>query len=314
MYKPSFEFIVPISPNQGFYNQIRLFNFALREIGDQYEKVRLRIVFGGEESLAEVESQNLWAKDFNIVFEKVPDKIFQTHGIHGNANYRLCLKDYADIAILCDADTVLLKRIDEIFPFFDTKHPVIAGHIAHYPPPLLLADSIEKINFQQIWPQLFQTFGVKFPNKTFEYTMMRQSEHRTPIYYNLGFLALNKPAIKIYSREIHIFDNLFKTKFDSNMRCQIAMTIIGYKNGVEFLNFPARYNAANDIEHSKANDLNVRDIKLLHYLREDEFERQKFLSSPYLEKFLSTPSLVEHNELLKKIVRRFVDSLEGVQN
>jgi hypothetical protein len=305
------EFRIPISPTEKFFSLVRFHNFSLRRLnGARYRNARLVVVVGDHCDLDDVRRQNGWSDEFNVVWERVPDEIFQEFHWGGTANWRLSIPtDDADVIVLCDADTVLLRDIDPLLMEFPLENPSIRGHMAHLPPSPGATSVAPSTESSEFWPWLFDAFDIPWPAATYRYsTDARGLLPAVPAYFNLGFVALNAKALPLFASEIAEVTRRVTAVTDSFMRCQIAMTILAYRAGVDIATLPAAYNAANDIVHLAANGLSAEQIRVLHFLREDEINRaelQPYLIDKLLARSLANPA----NIALQNLVREYRESI-----
>lgn len=306
-----FEFRIPISPTARFFSLVRFYNFALRRInGAAYSNARLLVVVGDHCDLDAVRRENKWCESFNIAWEKVPDEVFDEFHWHGTANWRLNIPaDDAEIIVLSDADTVLLRDIDPLLAGFPSREPAVRGHMAHLPPPLGPKSIAPSTVSPDFWPWLFKLFGVQWPVVTHRYSMDTNSSLPVcPAYFNLGFVALNAKAREIFASEIMETTRRIMAATGSRMRCQIAITIMAYRAGIDIDTLPAAYNAANDMVHLKLNGLTVDQIRVLHFLRDDEIDRNE-LQPDLIEGLLSRQLKNPANFALQQLVREYRNSL-----
>jgi hypothetical protein len=302
------EFRIPISPTSGFYSQVRLFDFALGRLGAPYSEAQLLVCVGDNCDIDSVRRSNNWSAD-RIRWEAVPSEVFDEFGIHGTADWRLIpAAPDADLIILCDADTVLLRDINPLLAAFPMDRPALRGHMAHLPPPASGGNLSDASSFD-LWPKLFAHFGVREPDRLFDYSMDEARRlPQIPAYFNLGFVALNPAALTALGSSIFDFQRAFIQAFDSHMRCQIALTIIGYKKGLDIDVLPASYNTANDIKHLMINYISDNDIRVLHYLRNDEIDRNLVLQDDYIDNFIAMELQNPANRLLQSVARSALSS------
>ena len=299
------EFRIPISPTPGFYAQVELFHFALQRLGPRYANAKLRIVVGDNCDILAVVAANPWSQKGNVVWTRVPDGLFEVANMWGTANWRLSIEaGDADVIILSDADTVLLRDIDPILSDFRSDHPVLRGHIAHYPPPV--DGDIPGQAGPDYWPEILTHYGTHWPEPWDRYSMDIDGQlPRTPPYYNLGFVAMNPAALSCFRQDIHWTEEWLRKTHPSHMRCQIALTLIAAAHGMDAGCLPALYNAANDPNHFAASGMTPDDVRVLHYLREDEFKRASFLLPEHLDDFLSLDCKTVMNAELQALVRQW---------
>ncbi|MGH6847334.1 MAG: hypothetical protein ACREC0_07815 [Methylocella sp.] len=306
------EFRIPISPTEKFYSLVRFYNFALRRLDSpQYRDARLLVAVGDHCNLDAVRRQNEWSEDFNIAWERVPDEISAEFHWAGTANWRMNIPSRdAEIIILSDADTVLLRDVNPMLIEFPLEEPAVRGHMAHLPPTV----SKNNIAFSgadpKFWPWLFELFDIPWPTVTYRYSMdADESLPVSPAYFNLGFVAVNAKALAVFASEIVETTRRVTAATDSLMRCQIAITIIAYRAGIDIGTLPAAYNAANDLVHFSQNGLTTDQIRVLHFLRLDEIDRQELqphLIDNLLYRRLTNPV----NIALRNLAREYRESLK----
>jgi hypothetical protein len=304
------EFRIPISPTEAFFAQVRFFNFALRRLGAPYDQARLLIVVGDHCDIDAVRRENRWSERFNIVWERVPDEICSEFGMWGTANWRLNIPaGDADIICLSDADTVLLRDIDPLLADFPIVKPTLRGHMAHMPPPSNGTDA--PVGYSpEFWPWLFDQFEIHRPAETHHYSMdANKILPKAPAYFNLGFVAMNASALTIFDTQIIEAERQIKALTQSHMRCQIAVTIMAYRAAMDIGTIPAAYNAANDLGHLETNGLKAEDIRVLHYLRNDEIDRSTILLPDILDQFLLRELKNPANRAFQNLARDYRDSL-----
>ncbi|HEY1475225.1 MAG TPA: hypothetical protein VGF53_14205 [Pseudolabrys sp.] len=306
------EFRLPISPTQEFFSLVRFFNFALRRLnGQHYRDARLLIVVGDHCDLDAVRRANRWSEAFNIDWERVPDAIFNEFHWAGTANWRLSIPaGDADVFILSDADTVLLRDIDPLLTEFPLARPTVSGHMAHFPPPLGDKSAAPSPASPAFWPWLFALFDIPWPIATHRYSMDADgSLPMSPAYFNLGFVAMNAKALATFAAQVTETTRRVTAATGSFMRCQIALTIMAYRAGIDIGTLPAAFNAANDIVHLGANALTADQIRVLHFLRMAEVSREEL--QPHLIDGLLSRSLTNPaNIALQDLVREYRTTLK----
>jgi len=304
------EFRIPISPTQRFFSLVRFYNFALRRLGSQqYRDARLLVVVGDHCDLDSVRRKNKWSDDFNIAWERVPDEIFAEFHWAGTANWRINIPSGdAEIIILSDADTVLLRDVDPLLLEFPSEAPAVRGHMAHLPPPIGSNSAASSAAGSELWPWLFNVFNIPWPGATYRYSMdIYGSLPMAPAYFNLGFIAVNADALAVFAPEITETTRRVTAATDSFMRCQIAITIIAHRAGINIGTLPASYNAANDLVHLRSNRLTANQIRVLHFLREDEINREE-LQPHLIDNLLSRPLTNPANLALQELAREYRES------
>jgi hypothetical protein len=299
------EFRIPISPTSGFYSQVKAFDYALRRLGPPYSCARLCVYVGDNCDIQEVRRANTWS-GASVEWEAVPREIFDEFGIHGTADWRLNPPSRdADLIILSDADTILLRDINPLLMAMPEDRPAIRGHMAHLPPPSRGGD-LPQPSSKEYWPRLFARFGAPWPDRLFAYSMDDTGQFpQIPAYFNLGFVAFNPAGLSALGLHIFDFQRKFVSAIECNMRCQIALSVIAYTQQLDVDVLPATYNAANDVEHLKRNYISVEDIRVLHYLRTDEIDRSTIFLSEFMNTFLAMELVNPVNRALQSFAKAY---------
>jgi hypothetical protein len=311
-HQPTIRFRIPISPTPAFYSQVRLFNFALRRLGGIYESARIDIMVGDFCDIEKVIADNRWSKPFNMTWMKVPDAIFRSSGVPGTANWRFVFQKEdppADIVIFCDADTVLLRDIDPILSSFPKDRPTIRGHMAHVPPDH--SSTVLPLPIRaEYWPKLFELLGAPWPSGLHRYSMDEfQQWPEVPAYFNYGFVAANRLAVERLADGIFAMDEEVCRITKSYMRCQISLSVLAARRGVEMEPIGAEYNTANDLVHMKLNKVGPDDIRVLHYLRSDEIDRYKLFIPSEFRRYQKQPISNPANALLLRLLEEYYSTL-----
>ena len=305
------EFRIPISPKPGFFSQIRFFNYALRRLGSPpYRDARLVVVVGDHCDVDNVRRQNRWSENFNVAWERVLDEVFDEFGIWGTANWRLTLPaGDAEVIILSDADTVLLRDIDPLLADLPAAAAAIRGHMAHSPPQSLNT-SAPAGDSPEFWRWLFDAFSLPWPSATYRYSLdTDRSWPEVPAYFNLGFVVLNPMALSVFASEIAETARRINDLTRSFMRCQIAVTLIAHRASMDIGALSAAYNAANDLTHLALHGLTVDQIRVLHYLRDEEINRSTIFLPRHIDRFLARPLSNPANIALQNLAREFRETL-----
>lgn len=296
------EFRIPISPRTSFYRRVHFFCAALQRLPRAYAEAKVRIVVGGDVGLDQVQAENRWSSQYNVEWHRVPPDVFAEHHYFATADLRYLLPaPSGGLVVLMDADSVVVRPFLEELEWMLCDSPCISGHMAHLPPPLKIRGATPEAN--DLWPFLFQRFGIPWPETLYRYSMdLEDKWPPIPAYYNLGFVVLNEAALKIFAQAIFDLQSRLRELVESDMRCQIAVTLISYAHQMRRQNLPATFNAANDIQHFDHNRVRAEEIKVIHYLRADEIDRDSFLNEDEKTAFLRATLRNPVNQLLQSVV------------
>jgi hypothetical protein len=303
--KGTLEIRIPISPTRAFFHQVRLFNYGLRRLGGVYADARLLVVVGDNAALEDVRAENAWSNGQHIEWITTPRAIFDKYGIHGTADYRYVPPSDADIIILSDADTVFVGDIDPVLAALPSNEAIVAGHMAHLPPPPPREGSLAQHNGEALWTDLFRAFCLKPPLFANHYSMDPAGRlGRAPAYFNLGFIALTKAALPAFRENIFPMQDWLLEHYPSHMRCQIAVTLLAAAKNIQTRSLPAQYNLANDVRHLASNYLAATDARVVHYLRGDELKRE---TAVLPENFATTLAMQCENAINRRLQTLLAD-------
>jgi hypothetical protein len=298
------EFRIPISPKSSFYRRVHFFCAALQRLPRAYAEARVRIVVGDDVGLDQVQAENRWSSQYNVEWHRVPPDVFAEHHYFATADLRYLLPaPSGGLVVLMDADSVVVRPFLQDLEWMLCDDPCISAHMAHLPPPVKIKSASSEAN--DLWPFLFQRFGIPWPETLYRYSMDFENKWPpVPAYYNLGFVVLNEAALRIFRQEIFDVQSRLRKLVESNMRCQIAVTLISYAHQMRRQNLPAIFNAANDLRHFAHNSVRAEEIRIIHYLRKDEINRDSFLNDCERPAFLRATLRNPVNQLLQSVVRQ----------
>lgn len=296
------EFRIPIAPRSSFYRRVHFFCAALQRLPRAYAEARVRIVVGDDVGLDQVQAENRWSSQYNVEWHRVPPHVFAEHHYFATADLRYLLPaPSGGLVVLMDADSVVVRPFLQELEWMLCDDPCISGHMAHLPPPVKIKGATPEAN--DLWPFLFQHFGIPWPETLYRYSMdLEDKWPPVPAYYNLGFVVLNEAALKIFAQAIFDLQRRLRKLVESDMRCQIALTLISYAHQMRRQNLPATFNAANDIQHFDHNRVRAEEIKVIHYLRADEIDRDSFLKDEEKTAFLRATLRNPVNQLLQSVI------------
>jgi hypothetical protein len=301
------EFRIPISPTPGFFASVRLIALSLARMGPPYSAARILVSVGDCTTLDQVRAENPWAAGFPVEWRIVPYDRFEAVSYMATGNDRYAEGTRADIVILCDADICPVARFDLLLATLALERPMAAGLQAHFPP---FRGSAEE--GEAAWRKVFADAGLAHRPLIRRYSIDPGAAMGwAPPYFNYGFVAFNRPAFeraapiaqKYTLRALEILDEPF-------FAAQIGLTLTLAAAGITSVPLGHGYNCANDDRVFGAGLSSEDDIRIIHYLREDEFDRRVFLSDPAaLRNFLSAAGLCRVSERLRRHVASLADQL-----
>ena len=304
------EFRIPISPTAGFYSEVRLFAVSLARLGPPYSSARILVSVGDYADLVQVRSENEWAARYPVEWRIVPHDLFRELRYIATGNHRYSEPAAADVVILCDADTCPVARFDDLLAMLSGE-PKAAGLQAHFAP---FAGSAAENEAK--WESLLASTGLAGQPLTRRYSMdSTGAMGRAPPYFNYGFVALNQAAFEAVSplalgyvrQAITLLGDHFSL-FGFSDQAGLALAIAAA--GVATLPLGHAHNCANDDRVFTTGLDSEDEIKVIHYLRGDEFDRRTFLADPIaFRDFLAVPKRNRVSERLRRHVMSVVAGL-----
>jgi hypothetical protein len=295
------EFLIPGSPNDAFFSQVAMFRLALDSLGGIYERSRLVLSLGGEDGTP-VPAK--WKPHLGRVeLRRTPDEHSRRGGNCGSFRYEL-LDDCADLSILCDADTLLLRAFDPGVLEGFVRRPAVRGVIAHFPPPLMDNSGHDYSGHGQHWFWNFIAGRTVGKNMDFAhcYTLMT-SQVPCPFYVNYGFVVGTPGLFRRLRDESTALLPKIRVLLDNYFADQIGLAVACAATGVPTEAMPMRYNFPNDPVADAMYPDELTSAVVIHFLRTRLFDRHRIFASPAaFEEFLGLP-LVGSNRVLQHRVQ-----------
>ena len=131
-------------------------------------------------------------------------------------------------------------------------------------------------------------------------------------YPNSGMVVIPKDCFLAMIPHYHMAINQMRQAMtDHYWFDQLALAIAIAKAGVPYISLPLRYNFPNQREFEELYPEELRQIRALHYLREDQISRKSdFASTAALRRFLGRDLTGETNEILRRAISANMGILE----
>jgi hypothetical protein len=281
-------FLIPASPTDGFCGQIAMWRRALDDLGGIYQQARVVAVFGDSAGTA---IPRRWFPHFaRITVHHITPAAFEANGYHAQADARWELvPEDCDLALFADADVMILRPIDELLARVELEQ-AIAGAIAHLPFPVGPETDPERA-----WSELAHALlGGDIPFEH-EHTLVRSSEsastRRCPFYVNFGLVVVPRSLVDPIGKQFRALRPLVAPRLRSpDFAGQVALTLAVHSQDVPRLAMELRYNFPNDQRAEVLHADDAADLRVIHYLRTDRFDRQRiFGSADAFDAFLGLP-------------------------
>jgi hypothetical protein len=293
---------VPISPDPHFFRQIAYLSRSFDVRGGMTGRARFRVSVGADCEPYDIAAQHPWSKG-RIDWHWVDREEFRRFSYLATANDRLKAPSDADVVLLMDADTLLVRGIDDILESLALQ-PAIAGLMAHIPP--FLGDP--GLN----WSTVFSKLGRDLPPDRFQHsgwgTMYADPANRFgPAYYNLGVVFIPGSLLPELARAYaEAFLLVFKKPrtIPVAFSAQLAFSVAIYQSNLPRQTLDLRYNFPNDDWAAEKFPADLADVRVIHYLREPILgtRRDTWGSDDRFAAFLERRDLTGANEVLRSAV------------
>lgn len=263
------------SPNDAFFSQVAMFRMSLDDLGGAYRNARLVLSLGAEgvESLPE-----RWAPYFeNIEVHWDDGSRFSECNYHESQCDLLftLLDESADISFICDADTLIIDSFPDDFIREMKNSPALCGAIAHIGPPKTSKSGAclsSELTNDEMWDALSQNVIGRTIAMDFNYTLVNRSES-CPFYINYGLLTGTPQLIKKLHEQLQVIEPKVLEVLHNEFYGQIGIALAVENAQLACRELPMRFNFPNDPAADELYPDELKNVKLIHYLRKTHFDR-----------------------------------------
>ena len=306
------EFHIPANPTPSFFSQIGMFALSLRELGHPYSVAPIHISLGHRERVPIPDAYGLAQCREQLQWHWVIEK-FAENSHFAQAENRFRVIGDSELVCMCDADTLLLRPIDELLQELKAK-PAVAGVVVHGPQ----FSRTKERTVRQGWEyaaQMLLARSIEFPCR---YTLWKSADARdneTPFCPNFGFVIGSRELMRNLRYDLCDFRNkiinLFPALLDGEgppmhfFSAQIGLALAIEKNRTPWRELPMRYNWPNDTAADTLYPGEVSQIRVVHYLRRAQFDRERiFCEQESFAQFMQARLLDFGSQLLHERVRK----------
>lgn len=269
---PRLCFSIPASPTDAFCSQVGMFRMALDSLGGMYESAHIVVTLGDENWRALPER---WPRLFGSKVELrwAEQAAYRLQGYAATTEARWNNDyDQFDIVVFCDADTMLVRQIDDLVTAW-LQAPAVMGVIAHYPFPM---DQTERND--ELWLELGRSIVGRTINLGYRYSLLPDASAEQPMacpfHLNYGFVVMSPQFIRTM-RETYLS---IRPRIAARIKApyfagQIALTLSITAHDIPARELGMRYNFPNDPIAEELHPNELQDVRLVHYLRTDRFDR-----------------------------------------
>ena len=274
------DFIIPASPTDCFFSQIALYRLALDSLGRPYREARLVAVFGDHVVTPLPEKWAPYFERIDIVWTDCAEFASMSYTATGARCFEAFRTD-ADLVVLCDADTLLLRPFPELIERLMLS-PALAGVIdySHIPWPKSTGDA------SRDWQEISMSILGRSIPLTHNYLL--EVEKPCPFYVNAGFtIAPPKIFSLLGSRFRELWPRVDKY-LESRHSWQVTVALAIADLQISTCALPRRYNYANYSDRDEDYPEEYENIIVFHYFSADFFNRRHiFTNADRFKKFLA---------------------------
>lgn len=294
-------FVIPASPTASFFSQIAMFELAVRRRTWRLFTPQVIAVFGDTPN---DETYDKWRPHVQSVIKVFLPSDQSTRGGYMRQvdwRFRVVPTD-ADIAIFCDADTIVVGDVEEMASMVAAEQSV-AGVIAHYHFP-----GSSPLSPQCQWDTISESLIGRAMTFSFQYTLSpTQSppeQRKAPFYLNFGAVFVAGAILeRLARRYLDLRTNVSDITNGSYMSAQIALALAVEAEQVPRRALGMAYNFPNDPIADEMYPEELADVRVLHFLRQQHVQRAKIFTTPCeFAQFLELP-LEGSNRGLQSFVR-----------
>jgi hypothetical protein len=304
---PQVRFLIPASPTHGFFSQIAAFKASLGKLTWKRWEPCISVCLGGAPDPAALEEWQPQLGEVTLFFapdsepEKNPFYYAQIDGLFRSAPQK------ADVFARMDADTLPVGDLEDLLDHV-VETSSIAGVMAHFTFPVWPG-----MTSREAW--LRAADGLISAPLDFRYSYSltdasaREENRIAPFYLNDGAVFFPGALFHEYAtRYLDLRPKLMERLPYPYFSGQIALALAIAEMGARTCALPMRYNFPNDELAAQKFPEELEQVKIFHYLRTEQFDRQLiFTNAERYEEFLNAP-LTGADKIFRDHLRRMFGS------
>lgn len=271
------EFLLCGSPTDAFYSQTGMFRLALDSLGGIYRQARLVLCIGDGE-VAAVPAR--WRPHLRDVEVLGMPRTTARESISGGMFRFEVLDAGCDLSLLCDADTLPLAPLDPAALEHMVERPAIRGVIAHFPPPFAATGRLRRCQSpRDVW-QVLARAVLRRPLPLDHRHTLTPEPTACPFYVNYGVVIGDFGTLRALYDQLRVVQPATRRFLDNQFHAQVALTLACEAAGLATEALPMRYNFPNDPLADEMHAGELEQVKVMHYLRTEAFDRHRIFASP----------------------------------
>ncbi|MCW2974702.1 MAG: hypothetical protein JWN72_2975 [Thermoleophilia bacterium] len=302
------EIHVVAAPTEAFLLRVQLLAASIRRNAGDFATSRIVVTLSRDVEPWDIDSAFSWSRELGIEWRWVDAQTWADHDMFGSALKRFTYEVDAPYVIHLDADTLVTGPLDRLPSVTRDKFGGVVAHVA--PAAFQVPFRDGRIHDgADYWAQLHEAAGLDAPQLTSEHTgwgLMDADPARRwcPPYYNLGMLAGERGVMQRVGAQVMQQMATVESRIDTHFRCQLAVALALAATDTPSTDLSMRYNFPNDERFAGRYREALLDVRVLHYLRDGEFERERDTASlSALDSFLARPITSAVDSQLQRTLR-----------
>jgi hypothetical protein len=291
-----------ISPGPSFFRRIHYLAASMERLKWSIGNFEIVVSVGSKNRRTNLYRTQPWSKFYPLIWRWVDPIQFTQLGYRATNRDRAWHMSRARNVMMVDSDVIfasdfsgLLRQIGE--------SPSVRGVMAHFPP----FGGNPGVDPVAWWERIFAGMGMPPPSHAFELTGWKEIEREeyrySPAYFNGGMVVAPMALMEeLFARFLEA-DDAVAALGKYRHHAQMSRTLAMYKAGVAFESLPMRYNFPNDKFFEKEYPDELKQVKIIHYLRREIIDREADFDSPdSVRRLVARNDLVGTNERFRQLI------------
>jgi hypothetical protein len=250
------------------------FRMCLDHLGGAYRDARMVAAFGDHSEAAIPDHWRRWFERIEVVWAHPVGADNPWYDAQHRVRFEIIRPD-ADLAVICDADVSILSDFDSLAQDV-IRSDAIAAVIAHYHGwcEYSMGDPVKD------WQDLSHEILGRPIELEHRYTLLNlDAPLQVPFYFNFGVMIGTPTALAAFHAKDQMLRPAVEAKVGRWWGPQVSAAFACAELDQSKLALPMRYNFPNDPIADANYPAELQNIVFVHYLRKDQFDRQKIFAS-----------------------------------
>jgi hypothetical protein len=286
---------------------VHLLAATVRRFGGSFADSRIVVTVSRDREPTDLASELPWSRQYPVEWRWMDRDLYAAYDFYGTALQRFTYGFRSPFVLMLDADTLCAGPLDDLVALTGER---IGGVIAHVSPMGVDIDHFggKTLSPEEMWDEFYRAAGLPPHPLVCEHTGWgfmdpEPSRRWCPPYFNLGVLAA--PSDVMERLGAVIFDELATVNrhVETFFRCQLALMLAIARTSTPWVELPMRFNFPNVHGFVERYPADAKDVRILHYMRDDQVDRNRdFITPSDVDALLARTGLSPVNALLQERV------------